>query len=229
MNTQQRYYAEMQDRYARFLKKQEDADAEAVFQQQIEDAKKKERRHKRQERSRKLEYLDKEPLAMDKYVQANLRIFNLIIDSDHRNRDLYPNANDFVLKLQNYMTNVAAVRILKTEFYQKSDSIGYMVLNDVHVPMQLYNVEHAYLYLNGYNNTMIANETNYALFGRIGPGTEMYPGISADPYKDPFVYVMRPVEPKLRRFHVRLLDSQGAPYPVENPRIILTLAVYCIM
>lgn len=216
----------MQERYMRYLKQQEEED---LLQQQIEDAKKKERRHKRQEKARKLEYLEKEPLAMDKYVQANLRTFNLIIDSDHRNKDQYPNANDFVLKLQNYMTNVAAIRILKTEFYQKSDSIGYMVLNDVKVPMQLYNVEHAYLYLNGWQNTAIANDTNYALFGRIGPGTEMYPGVSADPYKDPFVYVMRPVEPKMRRFHVRLLDAQGTPYVVDNPRVILTLAVYCLL
>lgn len=226
MNTQQRYLAEMQERYQRLVKQEEDRD---LLQERIEDHKKKERRHKRQERGRKLEHLEKEHLAMDKYVTADLRVFNIIIDSDHRDVNIYPNANDFVVKLQDYLTNVAAIRVLKSEFYQSANSLGYMVFNDVRVPLQLYNVEHAYLYLNGYNNTAVANDTNVALFGRIGPGTEIYPGVSADPYKDPYIYVMRPVDPRLRRFHLKLLDANGALYSVEDARIVITLAVYCIL
>ena len=152
-----------------------------------------------------------------------------MIDSDCRDTTLYPNANDFVVKLQDAIKMVAAIRILKTEFYQPSNSFGYFVLNEAKIPLQLYNVSHAYLYLNGYKNTIIANDGNAALLGRIGPGMEMYPAITGDPLKDPFICVFRPIEGKLRRFHVKLLNADGSSYPVTNARVVLTIALYCVM
>lgn len=220
MNAQQRYNAEMQARYQRTLEEREREERRRL---------RRIKKEKERELAKAAEVPDGYGLAMDKYVKSDYRVFNVIIDSEHRNTDLFPNSNDFVLKLQENLINVAAIRILKTEFYQDSNSLGFMVFNDVKVPLQLYNVEHAYLYLNGYINTAIANETNIALFGRIGPGTEIYPGISADPFKDPFIYAMRPIEPRMRRFHVKLHSANGDLYPVDNARVIVTLAVYCLL
>lgn len=215
LSTQQRYALEMQQRYMQRLERQE--------HEKECDITKPERRRTNKKREE-----ESANLAMDRHVKAKYRIYNVIIDSDHRDTASYPDSSDFVVKLQNNLQHVTAIRILKTEFYQPSNSFGYFVLNEMRVPLQLYNVEHAYLYLNGYINTAVANDTNVALFGRIGPGTDIYPAISSDPFKDPYIYVMRPVEPRMRRFHVRLLRADGSKYPVTNARVVLTIAVYCL-
>lgn len=215
MNTQQQYIAEMQSRYQRLMAA---AAAAAEPPKQSERKKKKEKKPK-----------EAVEMSMGSYVRPTFRPFNIIIDSAHRDTDLFPQCNDFVVRLVENLRNVAAVRILKTEFYQSSNSPGFMVFNDIQIPLQSNSVEHAYLYLNGMINTAIANDTNIPLFGRVGPGTEMYPSIAANPLDDPFVYVMRPIEPKMRKFHVRLLQPDGTLYPVEDARIIIVLAVYCLL
>lgn len=221
-STQQRYAMEMQQRYMQRLERQEDLRLDTV--RVDNDSGKRERRRTNKKREE-----ETANLTMDRHVNAKYRIYNIIIDSDHRDKDSYPDSSDFVVKLQNNLTNITAIRILKTEFYQPSNSFGYFVLNEMRVPLQLYNVEHAYLYLNGYINTVVANDTNVPLFGRIGPGTDIYPAISSDPFKDPYIYVMRPVEPKMRRFHVKLLRADGSVYPVNSARVVLTAAVYCLV
>jgi hypothetical protein len=231
MDTQQRYALQMQARYQRYLQKEQENE-DRILQHVVEEKKEKEKRRLRRKNIAPLSAEDADEsahLVMDRHVPAKFRILNIIIDSDHRNIAQYPDSNNFVVKLQENLVNIAAIRVLKTEFYQPSTSFGYFVLNEMKVPLQLYNVEHAYLYLNGYINTAVANDMNVALFGRIGPGTDIYPAITADPYKDPYIYVMRPVEPKMRRFHVKLLKADGSAYPVNNARVVLTLAVYCFM
>jgi hypothetical protein len=220
MHAQERFNAEAQERYQRALAEREREE-------------RRRQRHAKREKEKavaaSIARNGEHELAMDRYVATNFRVFNIIIDSEHRNQSIYPNSNDYVVKLQDNLLNVVAIRVLKTEFYQDANSVGFMVFNDVQIPLQLYNVQHAYLYLNGMINTAIANETNIALFGRIGPGTEMYPAVSADPFKDPYIYVMRPVEPRMRRFHVKLYTANGELYPVNKARIVITLAVYCLL
>jgi len=180
-------------------------------------------------RRHKHEHTEDDQLAMDRYVQTKFRVYNIIIDSEHRDKTAYPSSNDFVVRLQDYIRNVAAVRILKSEFYQPSNSFGYFVLNEMRVPLQLYNVEHAYLYFNGYVSTTVANDTNVALFGRIGPGTDVYPAVTGDITKDPYIYIMRPVELKMRKVHIKLLTHDGQPYPVNNARVVITIAAYSLV
>lgn len=212
MNTQQQYALEMQQRYFKYLQREDENEKRLVEKER----RKQKKAHKKQEQQLKLTASPQE-----------YRIYNIIIDSDLRDQALYPDASDFVVRLQEPFKTVVALRILKTEFYQPSNSFGYFVLNEAKIPLQLYNVSHAYLYLNGYINTAIVNEGNVALMGRIGPGMEMYPSVSGDPLKDPFIYVFRPVEGKLRRFHVKLVNADGSAYPVSNARVVLTVAVYC--
>lgn len=230
MDAQKQYALEMQARYFKYLQAENEAEARVLSRATA--AEKKVLRKKREKESRSLA---QEPngestaLAMDRYVRPTYRLYTLIVDSAHRDVNTYPNANDFVVRVQEVFRNVAAVRILKTEFYQPCNQIGYFVLNDMKVPLQLYNVEHAYLYLNGYLSTAVANDTNVALFGRVGPGTEFYPAVTADIMQDPYIYVLNPAEPRLRKFHVKLLTHNGQAYPINNARVVLTIAIYCMM
>jgi hypothetical protein len=217
MNTQQQYAKEMQERYFKYLQKENEQ--ERVL---LEKEKRRQRKQERQETKR-------QPRESIPPPSVAYRVHNVIIDSDFRDTTLYPNANDFVVKTQDTLKNIYAIRLLKTEFYQPSNSFGYFVLNEAKVPLQLYNVAHAYLYLNGWINTTAANEENIPFFGRIGPGMEMYPPVaSSDPLSDPFMYVCRPPEGKMRRYHVKLLNSNGTAYPVTNARVVLTIAVYSV-
>lgn len=171
---------------------------------------------------------DTTQLSMDRYISSSYRVYNIIVDSSLRNINEYPSANDFVVRLLEPLKNVGAIRVLKTEFFQPSNSIGYFVINQARVPLQLYDMENAYLYLNGYISTSVANDTNTAFFGRIGPGTEMYPAVTGNLTQDPYIYVLKPADPRLRKFHVKLLSHDGSPYPVQNAKVVLTIAVYCM-
>jgi hypothetical protein len=221
MNAQKQYQNEAQSRYLRHL--QSLVDTTTATTAATDPPPKQARTRTKKQQSTKLD------LGMDTYVPSKYRVYNIILDSSHRNRDQYPYSNDFVLKLQENLRNVVAIRIMKTEYYQSENMMGYMVFNDIRIPLQANNVEHAYLYLNGYINTVIANESNIPLFGRIGPGTEQYPAITANPFDDPYIYVMRPVEQKMRRFHIKLLTSDGTPYTAQDSRVLITLAVYCLL
>lgn len=182
--------------------------------------------------SRNQDIVSKQPsdfgLTMDKYLPSRFIVRNVILDSTHRDVIASPNANDFVVRLTEPLLNVAALRILRTEFFQPSNSTGYFVLNGVNIPLQLNNIESAYLYLNGYISTTIANDTNTTFFGRIIAGTETYPAVTGDITQDPFVYILQPMEPRMKRFHVKLLQADGSTYQVNDARVIINLAVYCM-
>lgn len=163
-----------------------------------------------------------------RYITSPYRVSTIIIDSTFRDTNLYPHANQFVVKLVDALRDVAAVRVMRTEFYQPSNSVGYFVMNEVRIPLQLYNIESAYVYMNGWQSTQVANDTSTSFFTRIGPGTEVYPAICGDIRQDPFLHTFLPAEPKLRRFHVKLLKADGSLYDVNNARVVFTLAVYSL-
>lgn len=258
-DTRKQYLTEVQSRYARFLKEEEQREAnlrtrvmqeEGLLPPPAQMPSSKRAKSKNTTRQALSNVATKEEgtppattqqelvaarsdanmvLGMDRYLPAKFRVYNIILDSTFRNTSQFPDANDFVVKLVEPLKNVAAIRMLRTEFYQPSATTGYFVLNEVRVPLQLYNIESAYLYLNGYVSTNVANDTSTTFFGRIGPGTETYPAVTGNITQDPFIYIMRPTEPRLKRFHVRLLRADGSTYPVANARVVLTLAVYCFM
>ncbi len=166
-------------------------------------------------------------LAMDAYTYSFYHTSTLIIDSAFRDINMHPHPNNFVVKLTEPLKDVAAIRLLRTEYYDPSSNNGYFVINQVKVPLQLYSMESAYLYLNGYSLLEMTNDTTNEVFGRLAVGTESYPAITSDITNDPFVYIFRPQEPKLRRFHVKLMNPDGSLYTTQSARVILTLAVYC--
>lgn len=226
MNTRDQYMLEKQQRYLKFI--QQYSEPEPPMQQKVL-MEQSDREKERKKVSRKARYMEQPSLTMDRYIPSRFRIYNIILDSTFRDLAAYPNANDFVVKLVEPLRNVVAIRLLRTEFYQPSNTTGYFVLNEVRIPLQVYNnIANAYLYLNGYTSTNVANDTSTTFFGRIGPGTEIYPAITGDPTLDPYIYIMQPIEPKLRRFHVKLMNADRSDYAVTNARVIITLAVYCL-
>jgi len=233
-NTRDQYLQESQNRYLKFLLKEE-AQEKKVRDRVLEEktlVKEKKKARKPLTNVATLavkEYPENTSLTMDRYLTTKFRVYNIIVDSSFRDINSYPNANDFVVKLQDNLKNIVALRILRTEYFQPSASTNYFVFNNIRVPIQAYTMENAYLYLNGYISTNVANDTNTQFFGRIGPGTEIYPAINGNITQDPYIYIFQPMEQKLRRFHIKLLQADGTAYPTESSaRVVITLAAYCL-
>tara|TARA_Y100000389_G_C17387994_1_gene478199 strand:+ start:90 stop:686 length:597 start_codon:yes stop_codon:yes gene_type:complete len=153
----------------------------------------------------------------------------IVLDSEDRDKNVYPEPNNFVLTMLEELKNVLALRILKTEYLFKDASFNIITINDQVVPIQAYQNVHAYLYLNGYNKIKIANKLTIPIFTQLSPGINNYPA-SADDFRiDPYVYRLNPIEKKLNKFDIRLLDNKGEIVNIINPekiQIILTLIVY---
>lgn len=249
-NTRDQYRHEMEQRYLKFIQK-EDEREQAVIQKERR-SKHRTRTHTpsnqthsnnhitrptsqvQAQQAQQIQQIQRQlttvPSAttLDAYLPSKFSVSTIVLDSSLRDTQTYPQANQFVVKLVEPLRNVAALRLLRTEFYQPSNTKGYFVMNEVRIPLQLYNIESAYLYLNGYQSMQIAQDLNTTFFARMGPGTDIYPAVTGDIRQDPFIYRFIPIEPKLRRFAVQLMNADGSIYQVENARIVLTLAVYCL-
>tara|TARA_B110000483_G_C18197802_1_gene543863 strand:- start:799 stop:1395 length:597 start_codon:yes stop_codon:yes gene_type:complete len=153
----------------------------------------------------------------------------IILDSEDRDKHIYPDPNNFVLTTLEELKNVLALRILKTEYLLTDASFNIITINDQVVPIQLYKNVHAYLYLNGYNKIKIASKLTTPIFTQLSPGINNYP-VSIDDFRmDPCTYRLNPIEKKLNKFDIRLLDNKGEIVKISNPekiQIILTLIVY---
>lgn len=115
--------------------------------------------------------------------------------------NIYPNVNNFVVTLADTIKDVAAIRFIRTEFYQDTGNLGYFVLNGVRIPLQVNTTEPAYLNLNNYSKAYIGNNVSIPnIFGRILPGSEFFPAISGSFIEDPFTHVFEPVQLKCVAF-----------------------------
>lgn len=227
INTRDQYRAEMEQRYLKYVQKEderEELSRKALVRQE------KKQREKNSAMTKKFgtRALAESATTFGRYIPSALRVSTIVLDSAFRDNNLFPQANDFVVKIPETLRDVGAIRLLRTEFYQPSNTMGYFVMNEVRVPLQLYNIESSYLYLNGYQNMQVGHDTQQTFFARMGPGTEMYPAVTGDIRQDPLMYMFLPAEPRLRRFHVKLLQADGSLYEVNNARVVLTLAVYCL-
>lgn len=153
----------------------------------------------------------------------------IILDSEDRNKQIYPEPNNFVLTMLEELKNVLALRILKTEYLFTDSSFNIITINDQVVPLQLYKNAHAYLYLNGYNKIKIANKLTLPIFTQLSPGINNFPVSINDFRMDPCTYRLNPIEKKLSKFDIKLFDNKGEIVKIINPekiQIILTLIVY---
>ena len=163
------------------------------------------------------------------------KVTNVIIDSSFRDQSSYPLANDFVVYVGELLKNVVAIRILKTEFTQSTNSSSYFVINSISIPLQVTTGNSAYLYLNNYDKNVVTDGTSGAsssantFFGRIAPGSEIYPAINGNVFDDPFTYILNPPAPKMSRFHIKLLNPDRSLFSLQDntSQLVITLAVYC--
>jgi len=163
------------------------------------------------------------------------KVTNVVIDSSFRNQSSYPLANDFVVYIGDVLKNVVAIRILKTEFTQSTSANSYFVINSISIPLQVTTGNSAYLYLNNYDKNVITDGTNgdsssaNTFFGRVAPGSEIYPAINGNVLDDPFTYILNPPVQKMSRFHIKLLNADRSLFTLQDnaSSIIITLAVYC--
>lgn len=116
MNTQQQYAMEMQARYLKYLQKEDERDKDLI-------ATERERKKNKKKAVAATSSGDSVPPSHRiANVKTDYKIHTIIIDSDFRDVNNFPNASDFVVKIQDTIKMVVAIRILKTEFYQPSNS-----------------------------------------------------------------------------------------------------------
>lgn len=143
---------------------------------------------------------------------ANYKIHQILLDSNDRDKSIYPNMNSYVLKAATHFRNVFGVRLLKSELLYHSLAPGNGV----------------YLALNDYR-LLIRNEKQdqLALFARITPGVNDFQCVTTSILDDPYTYILNPMEPKLLRFEIKLYDSDNILIKDNHFNLILHLAIFC--
>ena len=75
----------------------------------------------------------------------------------------------------------------------------------------------------------MSNRITIPIFSQLSPGINNIP-LSTDDFRiDPYVHRLNPVEKKLIKFDIKLLDNKGEIVEIIDPekiQIILTLIVY---
>lgn len=153
-------------------------------------------------------------LTLETYVPTLYNIQNIIIDSDFISNPA-ESFNNFTVQLADPIKNVYAIRILFTYFYNSTTNAP---------------INGAFLYLNGYINTLLANGMNTRIYTKLYNNTNVYPAVSSDISMDPYIYIFRPVQSQLNKFNVQIMKSDGTLYNFTNDKIniSITLAVYSI-
>ena len=209
MNNNQKYNLELEERYQRRIKKNS---------------------------AKQKEFLIKEPKTVKIGKELNFNINNkykqqiIVLDSEDRDKIKYPLFNEFILNTVESLKNVLVIRLLRSE-YTIEEYYASMIINQNRVPIQFFKSFTTYVYLNGYKKIQIANDTYNEIFSQVSAGIEVLPPISTNFFYDPYAVVMNPIEKKIKKFNVKLLDSKGNVIPVESTstgRLILTLAIYTI-
>jgi hypothetical protein len=153
----------------------------------------------------------------------------IIIDSNARNKDQYALPNDFVINISETLKNVIVLRLLRTEYLLNDAAFTTALINNQPVPLQLFKHIQAFVYLNGYSKIKLANKMTVPIFSQLSAGVETLPASNDNLKLDPYAYILNPIEEKLDKFHVKILDELGNKISIIDPdkiRVILTLAIY---
>lgn len=113
--------------------------------------------------------------------------------------------------------DVLGIRLLRSELYSSEASESGLPPN-----------AGAYIALNDYKRIYRNRDVdNMPIFARIPGGIYDTPALtSSDPLSDPYTYVFRPVEPKLGRFHLKLVQPNGELLQDSTLTMVLHLALY---
>lgn len=156
-------------------------------------------------------------MSMNKILKERFKVVNIVIDTSERDIVNYPNIYDFVVNMAEPFKDVLGIRLLRTELYSSLASETGLPPN-----------AGAYVALNDYKRIYRSREQdNIPLFARIPGGVYDSPALNGcDPLSDPYTHVFRPIEPKLGRFHVRMLRPNGEPLQDNSLTMVLHLALY---
>ena len=164
--------------------------------------------------------------------ENNVRCIHVVLNSQDK---ISGTATNFSVKINDgggVLRNVVAIRPLKFEYYSSNvnNIASELVINGVSIPLETYSVSDpgALLSLNGWQRVRTTSlTTSTSVFHKLKVGVETFPGISASCYlQDPYVYLVRPMEPKVDRFDITLFKPDFSPITTE-PLFIAYLAVYC--
>lgn len=135
---------------------------------------------------------------------------------------------NFSVTLPNDLKNVVAIRPLMSSFYDNTTDIAQIEIGGTQLPVRISTGQGLFLYLNGYDNIHTAKSKNVPIFSRV-QADDNYP-IIRDFWMDPFTYILNPKEHRLRKFDVKIYDSNYAEYVPDlpaNASFNILLAVYC--
>jgi len=153
-------------------------------------------------------------LTLENYVPSSFEVQNLIIDSDFISSS-FDTYNNFTLQLAESFKNVYAIRLLSTNLVN-------LTTNNP--------INNAFLYLNGYINTILANGLNTRIYTKLFNNAHEYPAVSSDISMDPYIYIFKPVQSILNKFNIQILNGDGTSYNFgsDTINISITLAIYTI-
>tara|TARA_B000000475_G_scaffold35428_1_gene26595 strand:+ start:3580 stop:4206 length:627 start_codon:yes stop_codon:yes gene_type:complete len=178
----------------------------------------------------KVDIIKKKEISRSKKIKIKQEI--LVLDSEDRDKTIYPSPSDFILKTIEVFKHVVAVRLIRTEYTYTDTQFDLVSVNNQNIPFQFYKPVHAFIYFNGYNKIKIANKLTTPIFSQISPGIENLPPCNDNIKLDPYAYIINPIEEKLDRFEIKLLNNNGQTININNPdkiRLILTFAIYIIV
>lgn len=178
----------------------------------------------------KIDNIKKKEISRNKKLKIKQDI--LVLDSEDRDKNIYTSPSDFILKTIEVFKNVIAVRLIRSEYTYIDSKFDLVSVNNQNIPFQFYKPVHAFIYFNGYNKIKIANKLTVPIFSQISPGIENLPPCNDNIKLDPYAYIINPIEPKLDKFEIKLLNNNGNVININNPdkiRLILTFAIYTII
>jgi hypothetical protein len=136
---------------------------------------------------------------------------------------------NFTVTLPTELKRVVAIRPLHAVFYEDATLVAQVELGGALLPVRIFSGDGLFMNLNDYDHMHTAKAKNVPVFTRI-QGEEVYPAVPAEFWTDPYTYVLNPLEPRLKKFNIKLYDSSTmdiyAPATPANASFNITLAVY---
>lgn len=187
----------------------------------------------------------------EKCPTEKLKVTNILLNT----ADVPINAstNSFVLHLQETLQNIVAIRPIRMEYYNTSNTGQTITLNGINIPLQA--TQGALLNINNYRNIITTNSGNsfgyntrtvvvngssnivpttpvslfnndINIFHRLINGVDVLPIPKENIFEDPYTYIFKPIQRRLDRIEVTIYSNSYVP--ITTGTVIAVLAVYTV-
>lgn len=174
----------------------------------------------------------------EKCPTQKLKVVNILLNSLDGSINTY--TGSYVWHLQEELRDVVAIRPLRMEFYRPTTNAGELVINGVSIPIQVNATQGGYLNLNDYRKVVISNQVggfyssnsgpvvnnDLNIFHRMVNGLDVLPTVKDDIFNDPYTYIFKPMERRLKRFEAKLYDINYNI--ITDASLVALLSVYCV-